>query len=101
MIARDIQTESSVAFMVKEQSHVYEKGACTIYGRYDHEEYACYEVIRYPPGWATHGGGRGSRGGSVSKVGRGGGKFGRGASSEIVSAAVHTRWCLGPLQVQA
>ena len=49
MITRDTQTESSMAFTMREQTHVYEKGTCKICGRYGHEESVCYEVIGYLP----------------------------------------------------
>ena len=40
-----------MAFAVRGQSKMVEKGACMICGRYGHEEAACYEVIGYPLGW--------------------------------------------------
>jgi len=44
-----------MAFAVRGQSKMVEKGAYTICGRYGHEEAASYEVIGYPPGWVTRG----------------------------------------------
>ena len=49
-----------MAFAVKGQSKMVERGICTICSRYGHKEVACYDVIRYPPGWGTRGRGRGN-----------------------------------------
>jgi len=46
MIGRDSRGDMAMAFAVKGQSKMVEKGACTICGRYGHEELVCYEVIR-------------------------------------------------------
>ncbi|KAJ8429524.1 hypothetical protein Cgig2_026704 [Carnegiea gigantea] len=42
-----------MAFAIKEQPKMVEKGACKICGRYGHEESVCYEVIRYHPAGVT------------------------------------------------
>jgi len=67
-----------------------EKGCCKICGRFGHEEAVCYEVIGYPPGWVTHGCGRGSRGERNGKPSRGGNRAaGRGVFRAVASAILH------------
>jgi len=97
MIARDSQNESGMAFGMREQNHVHEKGVCKIYGRYGHDESVYYEVIGYLLGWGTCGRGRGNKGGRDSKSGRGGSKAGRGVSRESALAAVHVEGAAGPI----
>jgi len=83
IIARDNRTESGVAFAMKEQGQMYEKGACEICGRFGHEEAVCYE---------TRGCGWGSRGGRNSRSSRVGNRAaGRGAFREVASVALHAK----------
>lgn len=71
VINRDQRGDSVMAFAVKEQPKMVEKGTCKVCGRFGHEESSCYEVIGYPPGWGTRGRGRGQRGGRNNRGGRG------------------------------
>ena len=73
-----------MAFAMKGQPSIIEKGTYRICGRYGHEEAVCYEVIGYPPGWGTYSRGRGNRGGRSSRARTP--IRGRGQSRETVAA---------------
>jgi len=66
-MGREAKGDSAIAFAVKGQPPMIERGACRICGRHGHEEAVCYEVIGYPLGWGSRGRGRGNRGGRSSR----------------------------------
>jgi len=67
MTGREAKGDSAMAFAVRGQPPMIERGACQICGRYGYEEAACYEEIGYPPSWGSRGRGRGNRGGRSSR----------------------------------
>ena len=89
MVARDNRGETRMAFAVKEQTNMVEKGACKICGQHGHEEERCYEVIGYPLNWGSRSRGRGAWGGrNLGRGGRSDGIGRSGPSRETVTAAV-------------
>ena len=52
---RDHRGENQVAFSAREHSAMTGKPTCKHYGKYDHEEENCYEIVGYPTGWSSRG----------------------------------------------
>jgi len=90
MMDRDDKSEKATAFDASGKNVVIARDIPTFshFGKFDHNDTGCFEIVGYPVGWSSRGR---SRGGCSSRGGRGGragSSQGRGCGRETTLAAV-------------